>query len=68
MKPTPAEMLAASRELGFAAGQGYLLGRPTRERGVDKLDFNTLLPTGLFSRIIDAKAAAFDAWIDGSSR
>ncbi len=57
------EQLAAIRELGFAAGQGYLLGRPTRERHVDKLDFTTLLPTGLFSRIIDAKAAAFDAWI-----
>ena len=32
------EQLAAIRGLGFAAGQGYLLGRPKPERHVEKLD------------------------------
>ena len=36
------EQLAAIRGLGFAAGQGYLLGRPKPERHVDKLDIDSL--------------------------
>jgi diguanylate cyclase len=39
-----AEQLAAIRELGLAAGQGYLLGRPSRERRVEPLDIESLLP------------------------
>ncbi len=50
------EQLAAIRGLGFAAGQGYLLGRPKPERHVDKLDINSLMPTGLFSSMVNAKA------------
>ena len=39
-----AEQLAAIRELGIASGQGYLLGRPARERRVQPLDIESLLP------------------------
>jgi diguanylate cyclase (GGDEF)-like protein len=52
------EQLAAIRGLGFAAGQGYLLGRPKPERHVEKLDLNSLVPTGLFSRMVEMKNAA----------
>jgi EAL domain-containing protein (putative c-di-GMP-specific phosphodiesterase class I) len=38
------EQLAAIRELGIAAGQGYLLGRPSRERPVQPIDLDSLLP------------------------
>jgi EAL domain-containing protein (putative c-di-GMP-specific phosphodiesterase class I) len=50
-----AEQLAAIRELGFAAGQGYLLGRPSEERHVERLDLESLLPDGLFSRIVSGR-------------
>lgn len=52
------EQLAAIRELGFAAGQGYLLGRPARDRRVERLDIDSLMPTSLFTRMVDAKAFA----------
>ncbi len=38
------DQLAVIRELGIAAGQGYLLGRPARERTVDSLDLDLLMP------------------------
>jgi diguanylate cyclase (GGDEF)-like protein len=38
------EQLAAIRELGLTAGQGYLLGRPSRERRVQALDLESLMP------------------------
>jgi diguanylate cyclase (GGDEF)-like protein len=50
------EQLAAIRELGFTAGQGYLLGRPMPRRHVDKLDIESLLPSSLFGRIVAEKA------------
>lgn len=52
------EQLAAICELGFAAGQGYLLGRPAPQRHVEALDMPSLLPTSLFSHIVDAKKQA----------
>jgi diguanylate cyclase (GGDEF)-like protein len=52
------EQLAAISELGFAAGQGYLLGRPAERRPVERLDLVSLLPSSLFSRIVDAKKQA----------
>jgi EAL domain-containing protein (putative c-di-GMP-specific phosphodiesterase class I) len=56
------EQLAAIRGLGFAAGQGYLLGRPKPERHVDRLDINSLMPgTGLFSRMVESKASTVQA-------
>ena len=39
-----AEQLAVIRELGITAGQGYLLGRPARERRVEGLDLEALMP------------------------
>jgi diguanylate cyclase (GGDEF)-like protein len=39
-----AEQLAAIRELGITTGQGYLLGRPSRERRVKRIDIESLLP------------------------
>lgn len=36
--------LAVIRELGIAAGQGYLLGRPARERHAERLDLDRLMP------------------------
>ena len=38
------EQLAVIRELGITAGQGYLLGRPARERRVERLDLDALMP------------------------
>ncbi len=38
-----AEQLAAIRNLGINAGQGYLLGRPNRIRRVDPIDIDALL-------------------------
>jgi diguanylate cyclase (GGDEF)-like protein len=38
------EQLAIIRELGIASGQGYLLGRPARERHADRLDLDRLMP------------------------
>ena len=38
------EQLAAIRSIGIVAGQGYLLGRPQRQRGVEALDIEGLLP------------------------
>ena len=38
------EQLAVIRELGMAAGQGYLLGRPARERRAERLDLDALMP------------------------
>ena len=39
-----AEQLAAIRSIGITAGQGYLLGRPSRDRRVRPLDIDSLLP------------------------
>ena len=38
------EQLAAIRSIGILAGQGYLLGRPQRQRGVEPIDIEGLLP------------------------
>ncbi len=38
------EQLAVIRELGITAGQGYLLGRPSRERHAERLDLDSLMP------------------------
>ncbi len=38
------DQLAVIRELGIAAGQGYLLGRPARDRAVERLDLDLLMP------------------------
>ena len=38
------EQLAVIRDLGITAGQGYLLGRPMRERRADRLDLDALMP------------------------
>ena len=46
-----AEQLAAIRDLGITAGQGYLLGRPSRERRVDALDIESLLPHEWLHRV-----------------
>jgi len=40
------EQLAAIRSIGIMAGQGYLLGRPARERRVRPIDIESLLPEG----------------------
>jgi diguanylate cyclase (GGDEF)-like protein len=39
-----AEQLAAIRSIGITAGQGYLLGRPSRDRRVRPIDIGSLLP------------------------
>ena len=44
------EQLAAIRELGITAGQGYLLGRPARERRAERLDLEALMPGSWTSR------------------
>jgi EAL domain-containing protein (putative c-di-GMP-specific phosphodiesterase class I) len=41
-----AEQLAAIRDLGITTGQGYLLGRPARDRRVKPIDIESLLPQG----------------------
>ena len=41
-----AGQLAATRSIGITAGQGYLLGRPGRNRHVQPLDIESLLPEG----------------------
>ena len=41
-----AEQLAAIRDLGISAGQGYLLGRPGPDRRVKPVDIASLLPQG----------------------
>jgi diguanylate cyclase (GGDEF)-like protein len=46
-----AEQLAAIRNLGITAGQGYLLGRPARERRVAPLDIESLLPESWIVRV-----------------
>jgi EAL domain-containing protein (putative c-di-GMP-specific phosphodiesterase class I) len=46
-----AEQLAAIRELGLTAGQGYLLGRPSRERRVEALDLESLMPHDWLHRV-----------------
>jgi diguanylate cyclase (GGDEF)-like protein len=38
------EQLAAIRSIGITAGQGYLLGRPSRDRRVRPIDIESLLP------------------------
>jgi diguanylate cyclase (GGDEF)-like protein len=38
------DQLAAIRSIGIMAGQGYLLGRPQRQRAVPDLDIEGLLP------------------------
>ncbi len=38
------EQLAVIRELGITAGQGYLLGRPARDRRVEALNLDALMP------------------------
>jgi EAL domain-containing protein (putative c-di-GMP-specific phosphodiesterase class I) len=38
------EQLAAIRSIGITAGQGYLLGRPSRDRRVRPIDIEGLLP------------------------
>ena len=38
------EQLAAIRSIGIKAGQGYLLGRPSRDRRVSPIDVEALLP------------------------
>jgi diguanylate cyclase (GGDEF)-like protein len=38
------EQLQVIRELGITAGQGYLLGRPARERSAERLDLDALMP------------------------
>jgi EAL domain-containing protein (putative c-di-GMP-specific phosphodiesterase class I) len=50
------EQLAVIRELGITAGQGYLLGRPARERRVERLSLEALMPEGP-SRHLGAPAA-----------
>jgi diguanylate cyclase (GGDEF)-like protein len=41
-----AEQLSAIRDLGITTGQGYLLGRPARDRRVKPIDIESLLPQG----------------------
>jgi len=41
------EQLAAIRSIGITAGQGYLLGRPSRDRRVRPIDVEALLPINL---------------------
>ncbi len=41
------DQLAAIRSIDIMAGQGYLLGRPRRQRGVEPVDIEGLLPGGL---------------------
>jgi diguanylate cyclase (GGDEF)-like protein len=50
------EQLAVIRELGITAGQGYLLGRPARERRVARLNLDALMPAEPPQQI-DAPAA-----------
>ena len=38
------EQLLAIRSIGITAGQGYLLGRPSRDRRVRPIDIEALLP------------------------
>jgi diguanylate cyclase (GGDEF)-like protein len=38
------EQLAAIRSIGITAGQGYLLGRPSRDRRVQPINIESLLP------------------------
>ena len=38
------DQLAAIRSINIVAGQGYLLGRPRRQRGVETIDIEGLLP------------------------
>ena len=38
------DQLAAIRSISIMAGQGYLLGRPRRQRGVEPVDIEGLLP------------------------
>ena len=51
-----AEQLAAIRELGFTAGQGYLLGRPARERRVERLNLDAQRPCPRSKRAADPAA------------
>ena len=51
-----AEQLAAIRDLGITAGQGYLLGRPGHDRQVKPLDIDALLPQGLVEILEDLAA------------
>ncbi len=50
------EQLAVVRDLGITAGQGYLLGRPARERHATALDLDSLMPEGRL-RIVGSPAA-----------
>ena len=45
-----AEQLAAIRGLGLTSGQGYLLGRPARDRQVEPIDLESLLPESWANR------------------
>jgi diguanylate cyclase (GGDEF)-like protein len=45
------EQLAAIRELGLTAGQGYLLGRPSPERRAERLDLENLIPDDWLHRV-----------------
>jgi diguanylate cyclase (GGDEF)-like protein len=51
-----AEQLAAIRDLGINAGQGYLLGRPAREGHVKPVDIEALLPEQLLEIVEDPAA------------
>ncbi len=45
------EQLAAIRSIGIKAGQGYLLGRPSRDRRVRPIDIASLLPEAWTERV-----------------
>jgi len=45
-----AEQLAAIREIGISTGQGYLLGRPSSDTRVERLDIEALLPADWLHR------------------
>ncbi len=48
------DQLAAVRSIGITAGQGYLLGRPTRDRRVQPIDIESLLPNAWVEPAIPA--------------
>ena len=50
------EQLAVIRELGITAGQGYLLGRPARERRVERLNLDALMPVVQIDQAADPAA------------
>jgi diguanylate cyclase (GGDEF)-like protein len=50
------EQLAVIRGLGITAGQGYLLGRPARERRVERLKLDALMPVLQIDQAADPAA------------